>query len=312
MASLLGNYIYGNLDYNENNTANKNNNSTVPVKDMYGDVVNILLVGVEEIGGGANTDSIMIATMNSKTSTIKITSVMRDLYVDIPGYEKNRINSAFSKGGIELLYESISNNLTIELDGYAMVNFESFEQVIDSLNGIEITLTQGEANYLNTTNYISDPANRKVVAGKQILNGNQALGYARVRKISTGTENDDFGRTQRHRMIINAVFNRIKEKNILQLGITMNDILNNVDIETDIPNNGFNALLEKAIGMNLFNLAIEDYRIPSNGSYNNIKVKMGKYNQEVLEPKDWVVTRQELHDFIYGIEIEPTLVPVIE
>lgn len=313
VASLLGNYIYGNLEYNDNNTANQNNGKTnIPVKDMYGDVVNILLVGVEEIGGGANTDSIMIATMNTKTNTIKITSLMRDLYVEIPGYEKNRINSAFSKGGIELLYQTITNNFDIKLDGYAMVNFESFEKVIDILGGIEITLTQGEANYLNSTNYISDPANRKVIAGKQIMNGNQALGYARVRKVSTGTENNDFGRTQRHRTIINAVFNKIKEKNIIQLGITMNDILNNVDIETDVPNNGFNALLEKAIGMNLFNLNIENYRIPSDGNYNNIKVKMGKYNQEVLEPKDWAATRQELHDFIYGVELTITVSPVTQ
>lgn len=312
LVSIVGNYIYGNFEYDKNNTTNPskdNENNGNVSKPQYGEVINILLVGVEEIGGGANTDSIMIATMNTKTKTMKLTSIMRDLYVTIPGYSNNRINAAFAKGGINLLYETINSNLDIELDGYAMVNFESFEKIIDLLGGIEITLTGKEANYLRTTNYISDPNNRNVVEGKQLMNGNQVLGYARIRKVSTGTENNDFGRTQRHRAIINAIFEKVKTKNIIQLGLLMNDILNNVEIKTDITNKEFNILLEEAISLNVNSL--ENMRIPSDGTFDNIKVQMGKYKQDVLQPRDWNVTREELRQFIYGnsVTVTPTVVP---
>jgi LCP family protein required for cell wall assembly len=309
LVNIVGNYIYGNLDYDKDNTTNpsKDNDNGNGIKQPYGEVINILLVGVEEIGGGANTDSIMIATMNTKDKTMKLTSIMRDLYVTIPGYSNNRINAAFAKGGINLLYETIKLNLEVDLDGYAMVNFESFEKIIDLLGGIEITLTQKEANYLRTTNYISDPNNRNVVEGKQLMNGNQVLGYARIRKVSTGTENNDFGRTQRHRAIINAIFEKVKTKNVIQLGLLMNDILNNVKINTDITNKEFNILLEEAISLNVNSL--QNMRIPSDGTFDNIKVQMGKYKQDVLQPRDWNATREELRQFIYGPTATPTVVP---
>ncbi len=308
--NLVGNYIYGNLDMDTENPKNpsKDNNNVSGGKQEYGEIINILLVGVEEIGGASNTDSIMIATMNTIDKSMKLTSIMRDLYVTIPGYSNNRINAAFSKGGIDLLYETIELNLGVHLDGYAMVNFESFEKIIDLLGGIEITLTQKEANYLRTTNYISDPNNRNVVEGKQLMNGNQVLGYARIRKVSTGTENNDFGRTQRHRAIINAIFEKVKTKNVIQLGLLMNDILNSVQIKTDITNKGFNTLLEEAISLNVSSL--QNMRIPSDGTFDNIKVQMGKYKQDVLQPRDWDATREELRQFIYGET--PTVTPIAE
>lgn len=305
---IAGKYIYDKLEYdqtpNDNTDTNVDKGQTEVV--IVDDVVNVLLLGVEEINGASNTDSIMIATMNTKDKSMKLTSIMRDLYVDIPGYSKNRINSAYAKGDIDLLYETIKLNLDINLDGYVSVNFESFEKIVDLIGGIEITLTRQEANYLNTTNYISNPAYRNVIAGTQILNGNQALGYSRVRKVSTGTENNDYGRTQRHRIVMNAIFEKIKSKNIIQLGLLMNDILSNVNIKTDITNKQFNRYLEEAVSLKVSSL--ETYRVPSDGTFDNIKVKMGKYNQDVLQPKDWALTRKELRDFIYGAEDTQTTV----
>lgn len=292
---FAGNYIYGKLDYDENADKPKDR----PEKKKYEEhVVNILLLGVEEIGGASNTDSIMIATMNTKDKSLKLTSLMRDLYVDIPGYGKNRINSAYAKGGIDLLYKTIELNFDIPLDGYASVNFDEFENIIDIIGGVEITLTEKEARYLNTTNYISNPANRKVVPGKQVMNGNQALGYSRVRKISTGTENNDFGRTQRHRAVLNSIFNKVKSKNIIELGFLMNEILTKVQIKTDITQKEFNNYLEEAVSLNVKEL--ENYRVPYDGNYQNIKVQMGRYKQDVLEPKDWDATRAELRKNLYG------------
>lgn len=170
-------------------------------------VYNILLLGLEAIESKGHTDSIMIATLNTNTKKMKLTSLMRDSWVTIPGYGDDRINVAYAKGGINTLYETIALNYDIQLDGYALVGFDTFEQIIDALGGIELELTDEEAYYLNHTNYISNKSYRNVVAGKQRVNGNQALGYCRVRKVATlDGSNNDMGRTSRHRRVMNAVF----------------------------------------------------------------------------------------------------------
>ncbi|HHV09511.1 MAG TPA: LCP family protein [Clostridiales bacterium] len=296
LINTVGNYIYGNLSYASSDGSSSDEAITNLTLDKP--VVNILLIGVEEIGGAENTDSMMIATLNKDDHSLKLTSIMRDLYVDIPGHNKSKLNSAFSKGGIDLLYQTLENNFDVDLDGYCMVNFEAFETIVDMVGGVDITLTEEEAKYLRTTNYISKKSNRNVVAGVNHMNGNQALGYCRVRKVSTGTENNDFGRTQRQRIVLDAIFNEVKSKNVLQLAMLMNNILKKVEIKTDITQSEFNLYLNEASKLKV--QALKTFRIPTDGSYNNERVPMGKYNVEVLVPKDWSVTRQELHDFIYG------------
>lgn len=303
--NIAGSYLYGRLDYEDSHKDDVDQSdiedvTTVDETKKVEHVVNILLLGVEEIGGASNTDLIMIATMNTKDKSLKLTSLLRDLYVEIPGYSNNKLNSVYAKGGISLLYETIKKNFDITMDGYVMVNFSAFESIVDMLGGVEVTLTSTEANYLNTTNYISNPSYRTVVTGTQTLNGNQALGYTRVRKVSTGTENNDFGRTQRQRAILNAMFDKVKTKNIIQLGLLMNDILSNVNIQHDVLEKDFNSYLEEAISLKVSEL--ENYRIPSDGTWQSQKVQIGQYKQDVLVPTDWEATRQELHEYIYGVE----------
>lgn len=301
--SLAGNYIYNKLDYQDSTKPSEQETNTnveptqAPVK-VQKEVINILLVGVEEIGGASNTDSMMVASMNTKDKSIKLTSLMRDLYVEIPGHDDNKLNAAFALGGIDLLYQTIQNNFGVELDGYAMVNFESFEQIVDLVGGVEVTLTSKEANYLNTTNYISDPAMRTVHEGTQLMTGNQALGYCRVRYVSTGTESNDFGRTQRQRAVLSSIFEKLKSKNLIQLGLFLNDVLNQVKIDTDITNSEFNDYLQLAASLKLKEL--ENFRVPTDGSYGSERVPIGKYNVEVLVPTDWDATKAAIHDFIYG------------
>ncbi|MDF2510771.1 MAG: cell envelope-related transcriptional attenuator [Herbinix sp.] len=300
LINTVGNYIYGNLSYASSDDADSDEAITDLTLDKS--VVNILLIGEEQIGGAKNTDSMMIATLNKDDHSLKLTSIMRDLYVDIPGHDKSKLNSAFGKGGIDLLYETIENNFEVDLDGYCMVDFEAFETIVDMVGGVDITLTEEEAEYLRTTNYISKKSNRTVVAGVNHMNGNQALGYCRVRKVSTGTENNDFGRTQRQRVVLDAIFDEVKSKNVLQLAMLMNNILKDVEIQTDITQKEFNLYLNEASKLKV--QALKTFRIPTDGSYDNERVPMGKYNVEVLVPKDWSVTRQELHDFIYGSTAE--------
>lgn len=259
-------------------------------------VVNILLVGEEAINDGGSrgrTDSIMIATINTRIKALKLTSIMRDTYVQIPGgYKDNKVNAAYHIGGIPLLKDTIEANFDVKIDGSVLVNFDGFEQIIDKLGGVEITLTESEAKYLRTTNYISKKENRNVVEGKQTLNGNQALGYARIRYRATadGTR-DDFGRTSRHRILLTAIFDKYKTKNFAQLATIAYDILPLVT--TDISDADIINYLSTVVTMGTTEL--ETFRIPTDDGYYGAKIR----GMSVLVP-DLNANRSSLHNFIFA------------
>lgn len=259
-------------------------------------VINILLLGVEAIGygqKGGHTDTIMIATMNTNTGSLKLTSLLRDTWVTIPGYGEQRINTAYAKGGVEALYETIAQNYDLQLDGYALVGFDAFEKIIDTLGGVEIELTAEEAQYLNTTNYISNKAYRNVVPGKQRLNGNQALGYCRIRKVATlDGSNYDMGRTSRHRRVINAAFSELKTDAVSDLVNLVNNVL--PLIETDIRKSNCRQYLQDVIEIGLQDLTLETLRLPEDGDYDSTKIK----GNAVLVPH-WEDTIRTLHTFIF-------------
>lgn len=306
---LISNYSYGKLNYEAteepvdmNGTGEKpvidNTDNTGQKPTENKTVSNILLVGVETFEGALNTDTMIIASLDSKNNVIKLTSLMRDLYVEIPGYRNNKLNSAYANGGINLLYNTIATNFGLKMDGYVLVDFNDFEEIIDYLGGIDLELTATEAEYLRTTNYISNPANRDVVAGVQHMNGNQVLGYCRVRKVPTKTENSDFGRTQRQRIVLEKIFEKLRKKNVIQLGLIMNNIISNIDIKTDITKSEYNSYLQQAAYLE--KNEIETLRVPMDDSYNSVRVQIGRYKQDVLVPKSWEGTRSMLEDFIYG------------
>jgi LCP family protein required for cell wall assembly len=259
-------------------------------------VYNVLLLGEEAIGQGTSrgrTDVIIIATLNTKQKTVKLTSILRDTLVQIPGYKDNKLNSAYEKGGLELMYETIALNFDIRLDGCVMVNFENFEKIIDRLDGLDITLTSGEAKYLRNTNYISDPDNRTVQEGVNHMNGNQVLGYVRVRKRATITgNNNDYGRTDRHRIVLNAIFEKYKTKSKVELATIMLGVL--PMIKTDIDNENFEILLNTFIEMGT--TEIEQLRIPADGTFtDNIEVR----GMDVLIP-EYDENIDILHEFVFG------------
>lgn len=218
-------------------------------------IVNILLIGNdyrEEKGYGASglTDTMIIATMDMKHGTLKLTSLMRDLVVEIPGHGKNKLNAANSFGGVELLYKTIATNFNIELDGYVEVGFSAFTKVVDKVGGVEAELTESEASYLNSTNYIRKKSSRNVKVGKQTLDGAQALGYCRIRKggVTTITGlRDDYGRTWRQRTIINAVFNKVKKMPMSDWLDIANSVLKKVT--TDLTNEQITDYMKDVVGM---------------------------------------------------------------
>jgi LCP family protein required for cell wall assembly len=191
-------------------------------------VVNVLLVGIEQNGGANNTDSMMLVSENRETGQLTLVSFLRDTYVEIDGLGVwRKLNYAYSHGdGMSTTINTIQNTYHIFIDGYASVDYASFEDVIDKLGGVDIEITQKEADYLNSTNYISDPSNRNLTSGVNHFNGNQALGYCRVRKVATlEGVNNDYGRTLRQRKVVSAIFDEYKDQNILQIKSTTDSIL---------------------------------------------------------------------------------------
>lgn len=266
-------------------------------------VVNILLIGEEAISDDVGrSDSMMIATLNTVEKSIKLTSLMRDIYVTIPGYADNKLNAAYHNGGGVLLAEVIEQNFGVEIDGYVRVDFSAFEDIVDKLNGVDIELTSQEAQYLNTTNYISNPANRNVVAGLQTLNGNQALGYCRVRYKSTSNgESDDFGRTYRQRAVLKAIFDKYKSQNVVSMISIATDLLTYVT--TNLSKSEILSYVTTAASFGT--LELETFRVPMNNSYYGDKI-----NGKAVLVIDFDENNASLRNFIYAgiadadIEIE--------
>lgn len=306
--SFETNITYENdIDQVDNKTDNENltkeddiqwtNTTTAGEAKKEDYVINILLLGEEAIdsyNSRGRTDLIVIATMNKKEKALKLTSLMRDTLVQIPGAIDNKLNSAYEKGGIELLYDTIERNFDIKLDGSVLVGFEGFEDIIDELGGIELTLTQNEAKYLRETNYISNPIYRNVQAGTHTLNGNQALGYSRIRYRATASgQNNDYGRTERHRIVLDAIFQKLKTKSKLELVGTMTKML--PLITTDISSSEFEKLINTFFEIG-FSGKIEQLRIPAKGTFtDDIPVR----DMDVLIP-DLKANIDILHKFIFG------------
>ncbi len=189
-------------------------------------IKNILLIGSdgrtpEERG---RSDSMILVTVNEKTGQIILTSLPRDLYVFIPKLPAdnsfNRLNAAYAHGGVSLLIETIEVNFKIKIDKYARVNFTAFTDIVNTMGGIEIELTQKEIDYMAEH---ESPFPEGTKPGLLRLNGSQALNYCRCRKVtkfdaSKGKDvSGDFARTLRQRTFMSAVFERAKSLSISEL-----------------------------------------------------------------------------------------------
>lgn len=256
-------------------------------------VSNYLIFGVEEIFHAKNTDTMMIVSVNTRDKSIKLTSLLRDTYVKPEDDDPQKLNSFYSIGGAGMLTEVIEKKYRIKLDGYGYINFEAFEYIIDYLDGIDIELGEEEAEYLNTTNYISNPKNRNVVPGWNHLNGNQVLGYCRVRKcVTLGGANDDYGRTLRQRRVLEAIFDRYKSGNLFDLLFMADDILGY--IKTNLTRSQIEKLLEDVLENRI--TAMDTLRLPANGTFETPKEYNGIDDPLVI---DWDANILRLYRFIF-------------
>jgi polyisoprenyl-teichoic acid--peptidoglycan teichoic acid transferase len=169
-------------------------------KDQFGGT-NVLVLGSDarENETSSRADTIMIAHYHEDNGTFKVTSIMRDTYVDIPGHGYNKINTAFAFGGPDLLRQTIKKNFDIDLQYYAIVDFQGFVRVIDEAfpKGVKVDVEKKmtEADHIGVS---IDP-------GEQYLDGKHLLGYVRFRNDAVG----DFGRVDRQQKIVKEVADQL-------------------------------------------------------------------------------------------------------
>ncbi len=173
-------------------------------------VHNILLIGQDRRPGEgrARSDTMIICSVNEETSEIRLCSLMRDMYVPFPGgYSDNKINAAYTFGGMSLLDALIEQDFGIPIEGNVEVDFDGFIQVMDLIAPLQIELTDVEAWYLN------NGTGWQLRTGLNAMTGEQLLRYARVRSIGHA----DYDRTARQRKVLSAAFSKIRTMSVAQL-----------------------------------------------------------------------------------------------
>ncbi len=177
-------------------------------------VESVLFIGTDgrSVDDRGRSDSMILVSLNKKTNEIIMTSFLRDSYVNIPGRGMDKLNAAYAYGGAELLMDTIERNFNVKIDHYVLVNFTSFASIIDAAGGIDLTLSNEEAEAVNVilvsevNNLMGDEPNADFLAGggKVHLNGKQALCYSRIRYVG----NNDFERTQRQRAVMTQLIKK--------------------------------------------------------------------------------------------------------
>ena len=223
------------------------------------DVLNILLIGSDasakdpnrsNVTEKGNTDVMMIVSINPKNETIKLVSIMRDSYTYMDKFDRYaKLNAACANGGPGYLVETIENNFKIKIDGYVMVDFDSFTHVIDVLGGVRVDVPAYVANYFG----------KGFPSGNQVLlNGEQALNFSRVRYTDA---NGDVSRVARQRQVITALIERCKGATLSEINAVSDVILANV--RTNISRKTILTYAAKAVTDGWPNFAISQITMPT-------------------------------------------------
>lgn len=205
-------------------------------------VINILLIGSDasatepgrvNVPDKGNTDVMMLVSINKNTKQIKLVSFMRDSYTYMDQFDKcAKLNAACANGGAPYLMATIENDYKIEIDGYALVDFDSFEEVINILGGVEVNVPSHVAKALS--------GKEAFPSGPSLLNGEQALRYCRIRKIDS-----DIKRVERQRDVITSLINKCKDASLSEINDVLDAILANV--RTSVKKNDILSYATKAV-----------------------------------------------------------------
>lgn len=284
--------IYDKMNYVE--TAS-NAKGKAPLKEDG--VVNILLIGNDsrENDGDGRSDAMILLSISNNTKKIYMTSLLRDMYVEIPGHDGNRLNAAYSFGGPELLMDTVEENLGVTVNHYVQVNFEAFANLVDAVGGVDLELSSEEVEYVNAylweyniltkqpegTDYMDTS-----LSGMLHLNGPQALAYSRNRYLGT-----DFGRTERQRKVLAEVIGKLPKALVKNPKGIMDGLLPN--LTTNLTRNECYQL--SFMAGKLLTYDLEQGSIPVEGSYRNVDIR----GMAVMEV-DFEANKEYLQEKLYG------------
>lgn len=189
---------------------------------------NIALFGVDSRNAGTDyalSDTIIVASINKDTKEIKMVSVYRDTYLDQTNGEFNKANEAYIMGGAQRAINMLNRNLDLDITNFVTVNMNVLAEVVNAIGGVEIDVREEEIEHLN--NYQNEGSEitglEKIpvtYAGPQTLNGLQAMSYCRIRYIGL-----DYERTERQRKVLNQIFEKVQNMDILSLTGIIDDVL---------------------------------------------------------------------------------------
>lgn len=225
-------------------------------------LINILLIGRDSSGETtARSDSLILCTFRPATKEIIITSFLRDLYVEIPGHTANRLNAAYAFGGVSLIQQTIQKNFHVYIDGCIEVDFSNFPKIIDALGGVTMELRQDEAESIN------QKVSGSLAAGVNLLNGEQALAYSRIRNLDS---DGDFSRTSRQRKLLFSLLESYRNANLLTILSVVSDTLPMVS--TNLDGKQILMLTGKLFPL-LDEPTVHSQRIPDDGQYSHKTIR---------------------------------------
>lgn len=259
-------------------------------------ITNIALFGLdarenEDVG---RSDALMILTVDQRHGKLKITSILRDSEVNIDGYGSDKITHAYAYGGPELAIKTLNQNYNLDIEDYVTVNFIQMAEIVDAFGGVEINVTDDEMTEINNNLAMqqAESADANIVdsdylsqSGDLLLNGNQAVAYARIRHL----DSDDV-RASRQQEVLMGLVKRLKSKNILEYPNLIRKVMPMCETSLD-----FGDIMGMAPFM-LTNFEMETMSIPGDeeqpyGAYNDAGAWVYRY--------DIAAASQHISRFIY-------------
>lgn len=240
---------------------------------------------------GANSDVIILASINNKTGDINLISVYRDTCLKTGDNRYRKVNETYAIGGPKKAVEVLNENLDLEIDDYVAVNWKAVATAINILGGVDIEITKDELKYIN--GYITETVNSTGIGSYQIhetgmqhLDGIQAVAYSRIRY----TAGNDYKRTERQRTVLAAVFEKAKHSD----WATLNNIIVTVFPMTSSSIDTNNVI---AAAMN-----ITKYKLIKTGGFPFEVIEKNVDKQDFVFPDNLETNVSKLHEFLYGTE----------
>lgn len=298
-------YVYNTLNKVDKTTISRSNEDLGIDKNILNktsgkdNIINIALYGVDNRSENdrGRSDSIIVLTVDKQHKKLKMSSIMRDSYVNIDGHGKDKINHAYAFGGPQLAIKTLNQNFGLNIKDFVTVDFGNMEDIIDAMGGITLKIRDDEVNYVNIgVNYQASlrGVSPKLLTkpGLQQVDGMQALAYSRIRSTAGG----DFERTDRQRIVLEALFNKIKTAGLTQYPSIVNKL-------SPYVKTSFSSTDMLKLGTDVFTSGmstIEQERFPLDG-YS----KGGLINKIWYLQYDEEATKEQIYKYIFE-DIKPT------